>query len=293
MVHIKNMVAQEKDLEALRERLDSMFSFASQVPYNEDHLLPVIQSCKSLIGIDLNHQPRSLLKWLDNYVKNFIPNFTLPSNSAQNAPPEAITYTHLADLIINKKESESNIYLGYLLQVADPQHIAEFLLELGAKQSPGSLLFCWSAFRNIKFLSEQNGYSILYHCLSKLLEIEVDEKHNSNLFRDQFVLYCYQFHIRKTELIRKNKIIPTLNKMILKIEKRLSTTSTSILSSALVNLINTKGEKGIVLYLSTLKLEEISPDSIMLLDALRSVLKFSDNLDDPVLQHIFKNSKGN
>ena len=124
---MNNSHSEEKDFEALKERMDSLFSFASQVPYQEAHLLPVIQACKSLIGMDLNHPPINLLKWLDDYVKDFIPNFNPPTPPDQNSFPETITYTHLGHLIIHKQKSESIIYLTHLLQVADPRHIAEFL----------------------------------------------------------------------------------------------------------------------------------------------------------------------
>jgi hypothetical protein len=177
--------------------------------------------------------------------------------------------------------------------VADPRHIAEFLLELGAKKSPSSFLFCWSAFRSIQFLGEKNGYLFLYHCLSKLLEIEEDEKNNANLEQEKFTLYCHQFQIRETEMIRKNKIIPYLDEMLLTIENELGETSTPTIPISLVSLIRAEGEQGIVSYLSTTKLEDISTNIIMLLDALRSALKFSGNLKDPVFRHLFENSKEN
>ena len=106
-------------IESLKKRMDSLFSFASKVPYKEDHLLPVIQASKSLIGINLNHPPRILLKWLDDYVKDFSPNFNLPPLSDQSSSPEAITYTHLEKLIFHKKlqliKSYQFIFLFLLL----------------------------------------------------------------------------------------------------------------------------------------------------------------------------------
>ena len=82
--------------EGLKERMDSLFSFALKVSYKEKHPLPVIQASKSLIGINLDHPPRNLLKWLDNYVKDFVPNYNLPSLADQKSSPGTITYTHMA-----------------------------------------------------------------------------------------------------------------------------------------------------------------------------------------------------
>lgn len=280
-------------IDDMKSRLDDLFIFASQVPYEKKHPLQVVQASKSLIGINLESPPRILLKWLEDYVKDFTPNFTPPSSSDQNSPPETITYTHLGKLILNKKEMESNIYLNQLLQVADPRHIAEFLIELGAQQSPGSFLFCWSAFRGIQFLGEKNGYPLLYHCLSKLLDYGEGRKNNTRLLLRKYELYCHQFQIRKAAFIRENKIIPHLDKMIQTIERELNQTDPPLIPVNLKSNIKTKGEHGIISYLSTLKLEDLSPDLILLLDALRSMLIFSDNLKDPVLLSILDTRRVN
>ena len=273
----------------LRQFMDAMFSFASQVPYKKDHPLPVIQASRALIGMNLDHPPRNLLKWLDDYVKDFIPNFNPPRKSDDNLFPDTITYTHLEKLILNKEESESNIYLTHLLQVADPLHIAEFLIEVGAQKTPGSFLFCWSAYRTIQLLGEKNGHSILYHCLPKLLAMQETENNNEKLLFDQVELYCHQFQIRKTEMVRKNKIIPHLDTMIQRIVRELNCTSQPIIPITLGSAINKDGDRGIILYLSNLKIEDISADLILIIDALRSALKFSENLKDPVLLHLINN----
>ena len=105
---------------------------------------------------------------------------------------------------------------------------------------------------------------------------------------EKYELYCHQFQIRKTEIIRKNKIIPYLDRMIKIIEKELSQTPPQFIPIVLENNINIEGEKGIISYLSSLKIEDISEDIILLLDALRSALKFSDKPTDPILFTYFK-----
>ena len=49
------------------------------------------------------------------------------------------------------------------------------------------------------------------------------------------------------------------------------------------------GDRGIVSYLSNLKIEDISANFILIIDALRSSLKYADNLKDPVLLYIINN----
>jgi len=276
-------------LDSIKSRMDDLFIFSSQVPYGCKHPLRVVQASKSLIGINIEDPSRQLLKWLDDYVKDFTPNFNPPILSDQNLSLETITYTHLENLILHKKKSESKIYLTQLLQVADPRHIAEFLMELSVQQAPGTFLFCWSAFRSLQFLGDKDGYPILYHCLSSILKEISEEKSNTKLLMERSELYCHQFQIRKTEIIRKNKIIPHLDKMIRTIKKGLNKTYSFNIPKALGSMIITEGEMGILSYLATLKMEDISSELILLLDAIRSALKFSDNLEDPVLLSIFNN----
>ena len=63
-----------QELNELKERLDALFNFSSQISYAEGHLLPVVQACKSLLGVSKGHIPLGLLRWLDCHVKHFEPN---------------------------------------------------------------------------------------------------------------------------------------------------------------------------------------------------------------------------
>ena len=89
---------QAQKIAGLKERMDSMFSFASQVPNKNDHPLQVIHASKSLIGMSLDHPPRNLLKWLDDYVKDFIPNFNPPTKSDNNLFPSLEIDLHLENV---------------------------------------------------------------------------------------------------------------------------------------------------------------------------------------------------
>ena len=119
--------------------------------------------------------------------------------------------------------------------------------------------------------------------------MQATENNNEKLLFDQVGLYCHQFQIRKTEMVRKNKIIPHLDIMIQKIERELNCTSQPIIPIALGSAIKKDIDRGIMSYLSNLNIEDISADLILILDALRSALKFSENLKDSVLLHIFNN----
>ena len=59
----------------IKSRMDDLFIFASKVKYGDKHPLRVVQASKSLIGINLESPPKVLFKWLECYMKDFIPDF--------------------------------------------------------------------------------------------------------------------------------------------------------------------------------------------------------------------------
>ena len=79
-------------------------------------------------------------------------------------------------------------------------------------------------------------------------------------------------------MIRSWKIIPSLlDKMkTIKDENDLNI----IIPEVLLEFICKEGEVGLVNYLSMLEIDEISPDRILLLDALRTAHKYAPESDD-------------
>ena len=97
---------QVQQIEGLKDRVDTMFSFASQVSYKENHLLPVIQASKPLIGLNLNDPPQILLKWLEQYIHYFEPNHQFPQSPIDERAPEVLSVHHLEVLIVKEKREE-------------------------------------------------------------------------------------------------------------------------------------------------------------------------------------------
>ena len=63
------------------------------------------------------------------------------------------------------------------------------------------------------------------------------------------------------------------------------------LSKTLIKMIVSEGPDGIISYLSTKKINNITPNLILLLDALRSVLKFSGMSQDIILAQFFSDHR--
>ena len=93
--------------DGLKKHMDAMFSFASKVPYSKDHLLPVIQACKSLIGLNLDHPPLNLLKWLEQYMQAFQPDYQDIDSLSNAVKPEVLSTYHLEKLIDSDNKDES------------------------------------------------------------------------------------------------------------------------------------------------------------------------------------------
>ena len=110
-------------------------------------------------------------------------------------------------------------------------------------------------------------------CLYKSKKWENNEKDNAKIF----YLYCHSHHIKKKEMIRSGKIVPILLVKMKTIQ--LASNYNDIIPAQLLTSIQKEGEKGILNYLSSLGINEISPNCILLLDALLSALRHAPELD--------------
>ena len=268
---------QVQQIEGLKDRVDTMFSFASQVSYRKNHLLPVIQASKSLIGMNLDDPPQILLKWLEQYIHYFYPDHQFPQSTIDENAPEILSVHHLELLIAKDKREESRKYLAHIIQTADLSYLMEFLLEISFHRSIVSSLFCWAAFKSIQFMGYKDSIGILFLSLDALYnsqESKEDEKDVSS----QFHFFCNSLHMKKTKLIRGGKIIDPLLKKIEKL--KYGKTHMDIIPKELLVMIQENGEKGLLNYLLNLKIEEISADSILILGSVLSVLRYSSDAEN-------------
>jgi len=274
----------KKAVDKLKLHMDSLFIFASRVPYGNIHPLRVIQASKSLIGINPDNPPKVLLKWLEEYIKKFEPNFEVPDLDSIQESPEVITYFRLNELITDGREKVSHEYLGFLLKSATPISVVESLIELAAEQSAVKLLYCWSALRSIQFVGEKEGYPLLYHCISNLVREKTNVDEGNNLSR--YEMLCHQYQIRKADMVRSSKIHPVLDQLLQTLPSD-SCQPHDWMPETLKDMIEDEGAGGIQAYICSLKSGQISEELIRKLDALRSVMLFSDYTVNEILDGIF------
>ena len=269
------MVAEPSSkIKELKIHLEALFNFASQVPYSQRHLLPVIQAGKALIGIKPKNPPKNLLKWLEGYVKEF--SLVKENNCEENKheKPEVIEIAKLGELINSNNKTEAFEYLNYLKQVANQEYIAEYLMELAAQKSPFQLLFCYYVFKTIRNMERDCQSSFIELSISCLMDV------NENVNASQFEVICYHSQILNTTMIRMNSIAPLLNDLVNTAKVEILEDWHSFIPQELIVLIREKGEMGVWTYLSGLPMEELNSELILRLDAVRSAARYPTNKTD-------------
>ena len=263
------------DKNEIKSHLDTLFVFASQVPYKSEHLLPVVQASKSLIGINLETIPGNLLKWLESYMTQFSPDQNLPGISSEEMKLDVISVARLKELVNGNNLQECEKYLGYLLQVAAPYHIAEYLLEVAAQQSAGTFLFCWSAYKSMRIMEPSDSIPVLYLCLGALFHKEFSDKDARQNVLANFELHYHQYQIKQANMVRHAKIITNLEKLLKNANPINQDDFNELVPSDLSILLNKNGFLGIHTFLTNLSIEEFNSELIFVMDALRSAIRFS------------------
>ena len=274
------MAETASNIDELKVHLDTLFNFASQVSYTQNHLLPVIQAGKSLIGIRPENPPKNLLKWLEGYVKEFSLKKDEAFGENELEIPEVIDISRLGELVNSNKKPEALKYLYYLKKVASAEYIAEYLIELASVKSPFQLLFCWYVYKSIRNMKNENQLSLLDLGVSCLMDVNRNENAN------HFELICYKQQILNTKMLRSNSIFPSLRVLVNSAKLEISEDSHTLISLKLVELIHNEGELGVWRFLSSLPMEELNYELILLLDAVRSAIRYSSTENDWFMEKI-------
>ena len=202
--------------------------------------------------------------------------------------PEVISVARLQELVNGNNLQEGEKYLGYLLQVADPYHIAEYLLEVAAQQSAGTFLFCWSAYKSMRIMEPGDSIPVLYLCLGALFHKEFsDRSARQNAFAN-FELQYHQYQIKQSNMVRHAKIITNLGKLLKNTNPINQDDFNEFIPSELSILLNKDGVLGIHTFLTNLSIDEFRIELIFVMDALRSAIRFSKDWRSLPLFGFFK-----
>ena len=220
------------------------------------------------------------MKWLEGYVKEFSLKKSETFGEKELENPEVIDISKLGELVNSNNKPEALKYLYYLKQVANAEYIAEYLMELATVKSPFQLLFCWYVFKSIRNMENENQFSLLDLAVSCLMDV------NANKNANHFELICYQQQIFNTKMLRSNSIVPSLKVLVNSAKLEISEDYHTFISLKLVELIHEEGELGVWTFLSSLPMEELNYELILLLDAVRSAIRYSSTENDWFMEKV-------
>ena len=237
--------------------------------------ITVIESVKSIVGINLNKDSANLMLWLDDYMQDYkVEKFHFNDNL--ESPPEVISYKNLESSIVDKDVEKSFKNISYLSTVSDGTQIMEFLLELSLRYSFETFQLIWSIYRMEMFLSRKFLSSSLQVCVKSLIDgitrhVVLDDSHVEwiDLLKSHQRIVPLYYNVYNTDLIRSEKIneliFSNLNKGEYVIDRDYD--------YKVLKEQKTMGREWILNYFNNMNIENISPQLIIDANNIRSCLK--------------------
>ena len=253
----------------------------------EEHPIRVVESSKSLIGINKNNVNEKLIDFCKAYIDEFSVN-EISFDTEKIEIPIVVTFLDLElSLLDNDLDSSfRNIY--FLTKVSDGKQILEFLLEFCIKYSSGSFLLVSSVLRMELFSGFKNVLPGLLMCVQFIIKDSLTKKikknsTNLNKILSQYTIdlsdlniFLNLYRVYNEDITRKVKINPFIYNAIKEncsMEKR-------ILKKNISDDQLLIGRMWISRYLNDLKYEDYDKNLILDLDACRGSLKNSDTIEE-------------
>ena len=266
-------------LDSAKEQIDSQLIKAihSDSSATRYHPIRIIESLKSIIGIDINNPSLKLIEWGSSYLSN---QDRLSKNYFKykiEKPKETIVLSDLKKEILLKNSGRAFKELQDLCLVSDGNQIFEYLLEFSINRHSRMISFIWSAYRANLFLNNKYSYQLLYLCVKNLIFHE-DYLQEKSIFQieNSFIIES----IKKTPLVRENKI-----------NKKLSSFTLEFLSSYNKDIkfpinVMKEGRVAILNYLNNLNSDKITKEMILFLDTCRMAIKDSDIKNHQIIGNV-------
>ena len=87
-----------------------------------------------------------------------------------------------------------------MAQVSDPKYLMEILFEISLQRTNKEILFCWAAYKTVKFMDPKDSIAILFIALDCLFaENKVNQEEVDLL---NFFVVCHSYQILKTDMVR-------------------------------------------------------------------------------------------
>tara|TARA_B100000029_G_C17340189_1_gene874981 strand:- start:47 stop:919 length:873 start_codon:yes stop_codon:yes gene_type:complete len=248
------------------------------------HPVRVVESSKSIVGID----PENPIKNILSYCSKYVDEFQLSEKFCEDEKadiPLVVSYLDLELSLMHNNREKSFVNVFNLLKVSEGAQILEFLLEFSLKYCASAYFLIWSVYRMELFLKFENIKESLILCVEYILnddkversivDVSIDDflmkmNFNENTYKDLISLY----NMYNNKFIRKDKINPYILSVIA--EKYESNKE----FDEKMNILKDQrkyGRKWVLLYLNGLELNNINYNLILNLDAARGAIKVLKN----------------
>ena len=239
----------------------------------------IIESIKSIIGIDLNTDSRNLVDWLCSYIEKFnFKDFHFIDKAIDGI--EVISYKDLEQSLLNGDIPKSVKVLSYLLSVSDGTQVLENVLEIGVKHSPNSVPLIWSVYKMEMFLNKKYIFKSLQICFKSIVDNLENKSNEMSSVRINWINFLNKsdfnslilYSIYNDDLVRSDrfkKYIPlgltgysdkvNLNNIDFEIESKQKK----------------NGRMWILEYINEIKCCDLSVELILKVNILRSCIKFA------------------
>ena len=239
----------------------------------------IIESIKSIIGIDLNTDSRNLVDWLCSYIEKFnFEDFHFIDKAIDGI--EVISYKDLEQSLLNGDILKSIKFSSYLLSVSDGTQVLENVLEIGVKHSPNSVPLIWSVYKMEMFLDKRYIFKSLQICFKSIVDNLENKSNEINSGRINWINFLKKsdfnslilYSIYNDDLVRSDrfkKYIPlgltgysdkvNLNNIDFEIESKQKK----------------NGRIWILEYINEIKCCDLSVELILKVNILRSCIKFA------------------
>ena len=250
------------------------------------HPVSLINSVKSIIGIDFDISHERLLDFSIDYCEN---NLSVDSIGIfkEVETPSAVSFASLEESLLQRDFNKSVDNVSSLLKVSDGKHIIEFLLEYTIKYNIPVYTLVWSVYKMSLFLDHKNINDSIIFCLKHISNIKMVKK----IFYDSEVDINISKYVYNKKSIKKILLYYSIlnedlvrNVNISRYIKRNSSKGFDFSNNSKeLNVHDNQmkyGRKWISLYLHRIKEDDLESGLIIMLDLFRGALKVSNGRCD-------------
>ena len=275
------------DIDKAKHLIEGLYDMSLNCIYNdiEFHPIRILESSKSIIGIDPANPQVKLLDYCERYISNF-ESKEEDADFSNLKMPAVVTFLDLELSILNKDKEKAYNNLYFLSRVSDGQQIVEFLLEFSLRYCSNSFLLIWSIYRMHLFLGFDNVLKSLLVCIDVLLIGKTIKREPLNFNIDDCLrdyefdknnlrLFFSLYRIGKDDFVRKRSILPLVMSVI-KEKLSFSKKENTLVVSKNQEL---KGRGWIFDLFNKIDFADIDNEMVLNLDSCRGVLKILGDSD--------------